>query len=120
MKNTHMLFDRCMIIWGCATFVLGIAFFFFLADNPKSRWFRLTPEEELIVDERLRDNTVVQSKKINKKHIIEAFKDPKFYCYCLISFLVDLQNGAVTIFSSQIISQMGFSVSSNLILLYEA
>ncbi|KAI9255745.1 major facilitator superfamily domain-containing protein [Phascolomyces articulosus] len=106
----------CMIIWGCITFLLGIAFFFFLADNPKSRWFRLTPEEEAIVDERLRDNTVVQNKTINKAHIMEALKDPKFYCYLGISFFCNLQNGAVTIFSSQIISQMGFSDLNSILL----
>ena len=100
-----------MIIWGVITFILGIAFFFFLADHPKSHWFRLTPEEELIVEERLRDNTVVQNPVINMGHIKEGLKDPKFYCYLGISFFCNLQNGSVTIFSSQIISQMGFSVS---------
>ncbi|KAI8149505.1 major facilitator superfamily domain-containing protein [Fennellomyces sp. T-0311] len=121
IRNMHGLhgisaWQWCMIIWGCVTFVLGVAFFFFLADNPKSRWFRLTPEEELIVDERLRDNTVVQNTNINKKHIMEALKDPRFYCYLGISFLVNLQNGAVTIFSSQIISQMGFNDLDSILL----
>ncbi|KAI9497524.1 major facilitator superfamily domain-containing protein [Zychaea mexicana] len=115
--NTNPLpFLTTVIIWGVVTFALGIAFFFFLADKPKSRWFRLTPEEELIVDDRLRDNTVVQNKDINMDHIFEAFKDPRFYCYLGISFLVNLQNGAVTIFSSQIISQMGFSDLDSILL----
>lgn len=100
----------CMIIWGSITALLGVLFFLFLADTPKSRWFRLTPEEETIVEDRVRDNTVVRNKHIQTSHIVEALRDPKFYSYMAISFLVNLQNGAVTIFSSQIISDMGFSV----------
>lgn len=106
-----MILTRCMIIWGCVTTVLGVAFFFFLPDKPKSRWFRLTPDEEKIVNERTRDNTVIQNKQIRTEHMLEALKEPRFYAYVLISFLLDLQNGCVTIFSSQIIADMGFSVS---------
>lgn len=101
-----------MIIWGAVTVLLGILFFLFLADSAKSKWFRLTPEEEAIVDERTRENAVVQTKTIKLAHIKEALKDDKFYCYMLISFFVNLQNGCTTIFSTQIIKDMGFDVST--------
>ncbi|KAI7859821.1 major facilitator superfamily domain-containing protein [Circinella umbellata] len=118
MQGLHGIsaWQWCMIIWGVITFLLGIAFFFFLADHPKSRWFHLTPEEELIVEERLRDNTVVQNPVINMAHIKEGLRDPRFYCYLGISFFCNLQNGSVTIFSSQIISQMGFSDLNSILL----
>lgn len=102
-----------MIIWGAVTTFLGFLFFFFLPDKPRSRWFRLTPEEEKIVDERTLDNAVVRNKEIKPEHMMDALKEPRFYCYVLISFLLNLQNGCVTIFSSQIIKNMGFSVSKN-------
>lgn len=102
---------RCMLIWGCITAFSGIVYFFFLPDKPKSRWFRLTPEEEKIIDDRTRDNTVVRSKIIKREHMLEALKEPRFYCCMLISFFLNLQNGCITIFSTQIIKNMGFTVS---------
>ncbi|KAI7859824.1 major facilitator superfamily domain-containing protein [Circinella umbellata] len=118
MQGVHGLsaWQWCMLIWGIITTALGFVYFFFLPDKAKSRWFRLTEEEEKIVDERTRDNTVVQSKKFKKEHIIEALKEPRFYCYFVISFLLDLQNGCVTIFSSQIIKNMGFSNLESILL----
>ena len=108
---TILFLYKTVLIWGVITTALGFAYFFFLPDKTKSRWFRLTEEEGKVVDERTRDNTVVQNKKFKKEHIMEALKEPRFYCYVVISFLLDLQNGCVTIFSSQIIKNMGFSVS---------
>ncbi|CAO3610416.1 unnamed protein product [Cunninghamella blakesleeana] len=97
------------IIWGTITFVEGIAVFIFLPDKTKSRWFSLTPEEEKIVDERSLDNGVVENPKFNRTQIWEAFKDPKYYSYILISMLCNLQNGSLTTFSSQLIVDFGFS-----------
>ncbi|KAJ8654655.1 hypothetical protein O0I10_009706 [Lichtheimia ornata] len=106
----------CMLIWGCITAFSGIVYFFFLPDKPKSRWFRLTPEEEKIIDDRTRDNTVVRSKIIKREHILEALKEPRFYCCMLISFFLNLQNGCITIFSTQIIKNMGFTNLESILL----
>ena len=100
-----------MIIWGSLTALLGIAFFFFLPDKPKSRWFRLTSAEEKLVHERTLDNAVVQSRKFKKEHIYEALREPRLYCYMLISLFLNLQNGTMTIFSNQFIVDMGFTVT---------
>ncbi|KAI8149504.1 major facilitator superfamily domain-containing protein [Fennellomyces sp. T-0311] len=105
-----------MIIWGSVTTLLGIIFFIFLPDKAKSRWFRLTPEEEKIVDERTRDNAVVANKEFKVAHVYEALKEPRFYCYLLISCFLNLQNGAVTIFANQIIVDMGFSSLDSVLL----
>ncbi|KAI7859822.1 major facilitator superfamily domain-containing protein [Circinella umbellata] len=98
-----------MIIWGSLTAVLGVTFFFFLPDKPKSRWFRLTSNEEKLVDNRTLDNAVVQSRKFKKEHIYEALREPRLYCYMLISLFLNLQNGTMTIFSNQFIVDMGFT-----------
>ena len=105
-----------MIIFGIITFFLGIPFFLFLADKPKSRWFRLTEEEEKIVEARTRDNAVVQNQNIKHSHIIEALKEPRLYCFFFTSLFLNLQNGAITTFASQIIASMGFSVRVLLLL----
>lgn len=105
------------IIFGMITTVMGLFYFFFLPDKPMSRWFRLTEEEKLIVEERTRDNAVVPTRKINYHQLwTEGLRDLRFYCYCLIAFFLCLQNGALTIFSSIIISEMGFSSTDAVLL----
>ncbi|KAI8149503.1 major facilitator superfamily domain-containing protein [Fennellomyces sp. T-0311] len=105
-----------MIIWGCLTTFIGVLFFFLLPDRPKSRWFRLTPKEEKIVDERTRDNAVVQNREYKISHVYEAIREPRLYCYILISFFLNLQNGTMTIFANQFIVDMGFTRLESILL----
>ncbi|KAI9321705.1 major facilitator superfamily domain-containing protein [Dichotomocladium elegans] len=98
-----------MILWGIITFFLGSLFLVFLPDKPTSRWFRLTPEEKKIVEERTQDNAVVCNQDIRLTHILEALKEPQLYCYFLISLLLNLSNGALSLFNTQITNAMGFS-----------
>lgn len=100
-----------MIIWGAVTILLGIVFFLFLPDSPYSRWFRIKPEEEIIIEERSKDNAVVRNKAVKLSHIKEALTEPRFYCYFIMSLLINLQNGAITLFAAQITVSMGFDVS---------
>lgn len=115
MKNEHgkdkwCPIHRAMIIWGSITSVFGVLLFFFLADKPKSRWFRLTSTQEKIVDERILDNAVVRNRSVKSDQIIEALKEPRLYASFFISLLVNLQHGGLQVFTSQIIHRMGFSV----------
>ncbi|KAI8149572.1 major facilitator superfamily domain-containing protein [Fennellomyces sp. T-0311] len=105
-----------MIIFGTATVGLGIVVFVFLPDNPRSKWLRLTPAQDSIVDYRIRDNGVVHNHKIQMYQIYEALREPRFYCFFFISMLTMLANGCVTLYSSRIVNEMGFS-SLNAILL---
>ena len=101
-----------MIILGCVSAGCGIITYLFLPDTPKSRWYRLTPAQITIVDERICDNKVVPNKKVNLDHIREALMEPRLYCYFLISLLLNLEHGCISIFSTTIIKTMGFSVSN--------
>lgn len=105
-----------MIIFGGFTCLLGFFYFVFLPDRPKSRWFKLTEEEQLIVEERSRDNAVVPTLAINYSQIKEALCEPRFYCYTFISLFINFQNGALTNFSTIIIQNLGFT-GINIILL---
>ncbi|KAI8637182.1 major facilitator superfamily domain-containing protein [Parasitella parasitica] len=105
-----------MIIFGGFTCLLGFIYFVFLPDTPKSRWFRLTKEEEMIVEERSRDNAVVPTLAINYNQIKEALCEARFYCYTLISFFINFQNGALTNFSTIIIKDLGFSGVNSILL----
>ncbi|KAF7727465.1 hypothetical protein EC973_007534 [Apophysomyces ossiformis] len=98
-----------MIILGAVTVLFGLICFFFLVDKPKSRFLRLTPEQEKAVDVRLQDNNVVRTNEIKISHMIEALKEPRFYCFIFASMLYNVQNGAMGIFSAIITAGFGFS-----------
>ncbi|KAL7311526.1 hypothetical protein PS15m_009278 [Mucor circinelloides] len=105
-----------MVIYGSATMAAGIIFFFFMPDRSDSRWFKLTEEEKLIVEDRARDNAVVPNRKIKMNQIWEALKEPRLYCYCFISMFVNFQNGALTSFNTIIISDLGFNSTDAILL----
>ncbi|KAF7722288.1 hypothetical protein EC973_003472 [Apophysomyces ossiformis] len=99
-----------MVILGAVTILVGIATFFFLVDNPKSKWLRLTKEEEQIVNDRILDNKVVRTKEIKKSHILEALTEIRFYCYIAVALLLSLQNGALSTFTGLITRGFGYDV----------
>ncbi|KAL9550184.1 hypothetical protein MBANPS3_004851 [Mucor bainieri] len=105
-----------VILFGSLTILLGFVYFVFLPDTPTSRWFRLTEEEKEIVEERSRDNAVVRTVAINYNHIREALREPRFYCYMLISLFGNFQNGALTNFSTIIIKNLGFTGVATILL----
>jgi ACS family allantoate permease-like MFS transporter len=100
-----------MIILGGITIIFGICCFFLLVDNPQSKFLRLTPDEKRVVELRTIDNNTVISKQIKYHHMIEALKEPRYYCFIFASLLFNLQNGALGTFSSIITVGFGFSVS---------
>ncbi|KAI9480897.1 MAG: major facilitator superfamily domain-containing protein [Benjaminiella poitrasii] len=105
-----------MIILGAVTIAFGLFCFFLLVDNPSSKLLRLTPEQEKVVELRTIDNATVITKEIKFHHMIEALKEPRYYCFIFASLLFNLQNGALNTFSSIITAGFGFS-SLNAILL---
>lgn len=104
------------LIYGMITMAFSFVYFFFLPDRSTSRWFNLTEEEKLIVEQRTRDNAVVRVRKVKYEQFWESLKEPRFYCYCFISLLVNLQNGALTAFSGIIAKQMGFTTVQAMLL----
>ena len=103
-----------MLILGIITSTLGIVVFIFLPDRADSRWFRLTLIEKDIIHERVQDSAMVQRNSINMEHILESLKETRLYCYILVSLLMNLVNGAMSIYSTLIIKSLGhFSVSNN-------
>ncbi|KAI8150315.1 major facilitator superfamily domain-containing protein [Fennellomyces sp. T-0311] len=95
------------IIFGAMTILLGIICVFFLVDNPKSWLLRLTEEEQHIADERTKDNAVVRHKKIKWDQMIESVKEVRYWCICLAVMGLNMQNGALQVFSAQFIRELG-------------
>ncbi|KAI9359491.1 major facilitator superfamily domain-containing protein [Pilaira anomala] len=98
-----------MIILGSVTIAFGIFCFFLLVDNPKSKFLRLTPDEKKVVELRTIDNSTIITREIKFHHMLEALKEPRYYCFIFASLLYNLQNGALNTFSSIITAGFGFS-----------
>ena len=93
------------------TVFLGILCFFFLVDSSKHWTLRLTEEEKIICDERMKDNAVLRHRKLKWGQMFESLKEVRFYCICLAAMGLNMQNGALQVFSAQFINQLGdFSV----------
>ncbi|KAI8071766.1 major facilitator superfamily domain-containing protein [Gongronella butleri] len=103
-------------IWGVTTVVVGVVFFIFLPDTPKSRWFSLKEEEDHIVDERLKENGMAADTEFNRAHVFEALKEGRLYAIVVVSLLGTLQTGGVGIYTSQIIKSLGFDSFQSLLL----
>lgn len=112
MNNAHGIqsWRWPYIIWGAVTIAFGILVFLFFPDVPKSRWYKLTEEEEKIVDARTQDNAVVRVKEIKWHHIREALKEPRYYLLNLTAVCNNFQNAALVSFSSLIVEGLGFDV----------
>ncbi|KAG1457016.1 hypothetical protein G6F56_006705 [Rhizopus delemar] len=104
------------IIWGALTVLFGLIVFFFLPDTPHSFMYRLTEEEKGIVEERTRDNAVVRVYEIKKWHIWEALREPRLWLVCLSTFCNNLHTGGLVVFSTIIVSSLGFSNSESILM----
>lgn len=100
-----------MIILGGVTVVMGVISFFTLIDSPKSPSLKLNAEQEILVEERTRDNATVRTTEIKTEQIWEAVKEVRFWCFGIACLLINLQNGAMTIYNGQITASFGFDVS---------
>ncbi|KAI8142048.1 major facilitator superfamily domain-containing protein [Fennellomyces sp. T-0311] len=105
-----------MIILGASTVFMGVFTFFFLIDNPKSKALNLNAEQEILVEERTRDNSVVRTTTIKLHQIKEALKEVRFWAFCIACLFINLQNGAMTIYNAQIIQDFGFSQLQSVLL----
>lgn len=93
------------IIYGCATFVLGIVLFFFLADDPSSAKF-LTDNERSWYAQK---NQVSAREPFNWYQALEALIDPQLLLYISLTVLNILPNGGVVSYGLILVKSFGFS-----------
>ncbi|KAI8079018.1 major facilitator superfamily domain-containing protein [Gilbertella persicaria] len=105
-----------MIILGGCTILVGITAFFFLIDSPKAQALQLNAEQEMLVEERTRDNATVRTTEIKYEQILEAIKEVRFWCFCFACLFINLQNGAMTIYNGQIAASFGFDQLQSMLL----
>ncbi|CAO0795083.1 unnamed protein product [Mucor circinelloides] len=105
-----------MIILGGVTVAMGCISFFTLIDSPKSPSLKLNAEQEILVEERTRDNATVRTTEIKTEQIWEAVKEVRFWCFGIACLLINLQNGAMTIYNGQITASFGFDQLQSMLL----
>ena len=100
-----------MLIYGAVTICFSIIVFLYLPDSPYSKRFHLTDDEKQTVTARIADNNVLCISHIQWNQVIESLKEPRYWCLLLLMVISNLPNGAITVFSSQLIKDLGFSVN---------
>ncbi|KAI7858493.1 major facilitator superfamily domain-containing protein [Circinella umbellata] len=105
-----------MLIYGAVTVCFSIIVLIYLPDSPYSKRFHLTSGEKEIVTARIADNNVLRISNIQWNQIIESLKEPRYWCLLLLTAISNLPNGAITIFSSQLIKDLGFSELDSILL----
>ncbi|KAJ5946049.1 hypothetical protein N7454_002888 [Penicillium verhagenii] len=97
-----------MILEGIPTVILGIATWFFLADDPDTAYY-LDKEERMLVA-RLRSRYIGQTESAQKFHwadVKEGALDWKIYAFCISQFGVDTMLYGYSTFLPTIIEGMG-------------
>lgn len=97
-----------MIIEGLPTIVLGIAVWFWFANDPESAYY-LTPEEKqlVIVRKKRQSGYSKTADDFSKTDVIKAFKDWKIWMFCLGQFGVDTMLYGYSTFLPTIIRGLG-------------
>lgn len=97
-----------MIIEGLPSFVLGIATWFLLADDPEHAYY-LTPEERqmMIVRKERQHGHTASSDEFHKADVIKGLKDWKIYAFCFGQFGTDAMLYGYSTFLPTIIKGLG-------------
>ncbi|KAK9319179.1 major facilitator superfamily domain-containing protein [Lipomyces orientalis] len=109
IANWQILF-LFMAKQGCLTVLIGLATIYFLPDNPMSAKFLSRGEKVLAIEHVRKNQTGVENKDFKWAHVRELlFKDAQTWPLFFITVLAMIDNGAVSNFSSIIISTFGYS-----------
>ncbi|OCL10656.1 MFS general substrate transporter [Glonium stellatum] len=98
------------IIEGAMTVIVAIIAFFWLPAAPDSAWF-LTPLERAAAKARsLRDSSGSVGTELSLRECFQAWKDWKFFLWCIISFTYPVAFTTASNFLPQIVQRLGYSV----------
>ncbi|KAI9262421.1 major facilitator superfamily domain-containing protein [Phascolomyces articulosus] len=103
-------------IFGALTILHGFLVFFFMVDTPKNKKLKLTPAQERIAEDRMRDNAVTQHRQFKYGQIWEAVSEIKFYLLVIAAFCISMQNGGMLVYSTTFTMALGFSPLDSMLL----
>ena len=100
--------NRIMIIEGLPTFVLGIACFFLLANDPSSARY-LTAEEKVLMNTRFNRQLgqTTSAQEMHKEDVILGLKDWKIWAFAIAQFGADTMLYGFSTFLPTIIQSIG-------------
>ncbi|KAH0844940.1 hypothetical protein AYO21_04136 [Fonsecaea monophora] len=103
------------VVEGLITIVLVPAFWFLFPTSPVDAWF-LGPEEKQIMRARYdNDPHWGYDEKFSWTEVIKVVKDPKWYCFWIYQFSINISLYSFTTFLPSIISGLGYhGVKANL------
>ncbi len=79
-----------MILEGIPTFLLGIATFFLLPNDPESAYFLDGDEKKMMVARHARDyGNTSSAQQFSKRDMVKAFVAPKVWLFCAAQFGAD-------------------------------
>ncbi|CAK7216547.1 hypothetical protein SCUCBS95973_002843 [Sporothrix curviconia] len=96
------------LLCGVFTTVWSAVVYFFLPSNPYEVKGFSAREKYIIIQRKAADNTGVETKKIKKDQIVDAFTDPKTWLIWIAIVALQVTNGGLTTFNTLIISGPGF------------
>ncbi|KAK2742868.1 hypothetical protein FQN55_007652 [Onygenales sp. PD_40] len=97
------------IAYGCFTVLYGFFVLFWMPDSPMRAKCFSEADKRLMV-ERVRSNqTGLQNRKFRKEQMIEGFKDPQTYGYCMVQICTTLPTSGLGAFANIIIKSFKFS-----------
>ncbi|RDL40510.1 Uncharacterized protein BP5553_00489 [Venustampulla echinocandica] len=96
------------LILGAATTVWGIVVAVVLPNNPVEARFLSTPDKVLAVERMVAGQTGIENSRFKMYQVKEALLDLKTWAFVLITFCVELVNGAVSGFGTIIVRSFGF------------
>lgn len=97
------------ILEGIPSIIAGVASFWLIPDYPESCRF-LKGRQKEIARARLPEHTPTQATlKFERLQLVESFKIPQLYIFCIMAFCLSTQGYAAAYFIPRIIVAMGFS-----------
>ncbi|KAF2173980.1 hypothetical protein M409DRAFT_62172 [Zasmidium cellare ATCC 36951] len=100
---------------GLFTSAVGVVFLFIVPDNQlNARW--LKKEDRILALERIRINQQgVGNKHFKMYQLKEALTDPITWAFVLYALVVDIPNGGISNFFSQLITSFGYTPNQSLL-----
>ncbi|KAJ5261336.1 MFS allantoate transporter [Penicillium angulare] len=100
---------------GLLTVVLGILFLWIVPDNQlNARW--LKKEDRMLAVVRVRGNQQgIGNKNFKWYQVKEALMDPMSWAFFFFALIVDIPNGGITNFFSQLITSFGYTQEQSLL-----
>lgn len=114
-EATFRAWQIMFLVFGIITIVTGILILVVIPDSPMES--NLTPAQKIVIINRVRANqTGIENKNIKWRQIREVLLDIRTWFLACIVILTNVPNGAVSSFSSQIISNFGYDDYQSLLL----